>query len=173
VDHWLSTFRSPKNLVSAAERSAAVALLDGGSTVPFIAAIARRRPSASTTRNLRTLDERLRYLPRLEERRTVILDSIREQGSSTMRSRPPIRAADSKSRLRTFICLQAEGGAPRRRSPRRRAWNRSPTCCSRNRKRPVDRPATYVNADKQVADIRPRWKAPRHLVRNASPRTPT
>jgi protein Tex len=48
---------------------------------------------------LRTLDERLRYLRELEERRTVILDSIREQGKLDDALEAAIRAADSKARL--------------------------------------------------------------------------
>src|SRR6185369_4172360 len=48
---------------------------------------------------LRMLDERLHYLRELEERRTVILDSIREQGKLDAALEAAILAADSKGRL--------------------------------------------------------------------------
>src|SRR6202035_3028759 len=48
---------------------------------------------------LRTLEERLNYLRELEERRTAILDSVREQGKLDATLEAAIRAADSKGRL--------------------------------------------------------------------------
>src|SRR5436305_7724580 len=59
---------------------AAVELLDGGATVPFIARYRKEVTGSLDDAQLRTLEERLRYLRELEERRTAILDSIREQG---------------------------------------------------------------------------------------------
>ncbi|MGH3620434.1 MAG: Tex-like N-terminal domain-containing protein, partial [Sciscionella sp.] len=59
---------------------AAVELLDGGATVPFIARYRKEVTGTLDDEQLRTLEERLRYLRELEERRTVVLDSIREQG---------------------------------------------------------------------------------------------
>jgi uncharacterized protein len=79
--------------------AAAVALLDGGATVPFIARYRKEATGALDDAQLRTLDERLRYLRELEERRTVILDSIREQGKLDDALEAAIRAADSKARL--------------------------------------------------------------------------
>ena len=79
--------------------AAAVGLLDGGSTVPFIARYRKEATGALDDAQLRTLDERLRYLRELEERRTVILNSIREQGKLDDALEAAIRAADSKGRL--------------------------------------------------------------------------
>ena len=79
--------------------AAAVALLDGGATVPFIARYRKEATGALDDAQLRTLDERLRYLRELEERRTVILNSIREQGKLDDALEAAIRAADSKGRL--------------------------------------------------------------------------
>jgi uncharacterized protein len=79
--------------------TAAVALLDGGATVPFIARYRKEATGALDDAQLRTLDERLRYLRELEERRTVILNSIREQGKLDDALEAAIRAADSKGRL--------------------------------------------------------------------------
>ena len=59
---------------------AAVELLDGGSTVPFIARYRKEATEMLDDAQLRTLEERLRYLRELEERRAAILESVREQG---------------------------------------------------------------------------------------------
>src|ERR1700675_3822591 len=79
--------------------AAAVALLDGDASVPFIARYRKEATGARDDAQLRTLDERLRYLRELEERRTVILNSIREQGRLDDALEAAIRAADSKGRL--------------------------------------------------------------------------
>ncbi|MFF3323842.1 Tex family protein [Streptomyces sp. NPDC002889] len=78
---------------------AAVELLDGGSTVPFIARYRKEATEMLDDAQLRTLEERLRYLRELEERRTAILDSVREQGKLTDELQAQIRAADTKARL--------------------------------------------------------------------------
>jgi protein Tex len=79
--------------------SAAVDLLDGGATVPFIARYRKEATGTLDDAQLRTLDERLRYLRELEERRTAILASIDEQGKLTDELRAHIDAADTKARL--------------------------------------------------------------------------
>jgi uncharacterized protein len=79
--------------------SAAVDLLDGGATVPFIARYRKEATGTLDDAQLRTLDERLRYLRELEERRAAILASVDEQGKLTDELRAQIDAADTKSRL--------------------------------------------------------------------------
>ncbi|MFD4720581.1 Tex family protein [Streptomyces sp. NPDC058423] len=78
---------------------AAVELLDGGSTVPFIARYRKEATEMLDDAQLRTLEERLRYLRELEERRTAVLESVREQGKLTDGLEAQIRAADTKARL--------------------------------------------------------------------------
>ncbi|MBB4984644.1 MULTISPECIES: Tex family protein [Streptomyces] len=78
---------------------AAVELLDGGSTVPFIARYRKEATEMLDDAQLRTLEERLRYLRELEDRRSAILDSVREQGKLTEALEASIRAADTKARL--------------------------------------------------------------------------
>ncbi|NED99345.1 Tex family protein [Phytoactinopolyspora halotolerans] len=78
---------------------AAVALLDEGSTVPFIARYRKEATGMLDDAQLRTLEERLRYLREFEERRTTILDSIREQGKLTEALEAQIMAAETKARL--------------------------------------------------------------------------
>jgi uncharacterized protein len=79
--------------------SAAVELLDGGATVPFIARYRKEATGALDDAQLRTLEERLRYLRELDERRAAILESIRAQGKLDDELAARIMAADSKARL--------------------------------------------------------------------------
>ncbi|ONI80570.1 RNA-binding transcriptional accessory protein [Saccharothrix sp. ALI-22-I] len=85
--------------VRAGQVSAAVDLLDGGSTVPFIARYRKEATGMLDDTQLRTLEERLGYLRELEERRAAVLDSIRSQGKLDEALEASILAADSKARL--------------------------------------------------------------------------
>ncbi|WP_338118470.1 Tex family protein [Streptomyces coryli] len=78
---------------------AAVELLDGGSTVPFIARYRKEATGTLDDAQLRTVEERLRYLRELEERRAAILESIEGQGKLDEALKAQILAADSKARL--------------------------------------------------------------------------
>jgi uncharacterized protein len=78
---------------------ATVALLDGGATVPFVARYRKEITGALDDAQLRTLEERLNYLRELEERRTAILNSVREQGKLDAALEAAILTADSKGRL--------------------------------------------------------------------------
>jgi uncharacterized protein len=78
---------------------AAVGLLDGGATVPFIARYRKEVTGTLDDAQLRTLEERLRYLRELEERRAAVLESIESQGKLTDELRASVLAADSKARL--------------------------------------------------------------------------
>ncbi|HEX4246898.1 MAG TPA: Tex family protein [Pseudonocardia sp.] len=78
---------------------AAVGLLDGGSTVPFVARYRKEVTGALDDAQLRTLEERLRYLRELEERRAAVLESIESQGKLDDELKARILEADSKARL--------------------------------------------------------------------------
>ncbi|MGY4284952.1 transcriptional accessory protein Tex/SPT6 [Bradyrhizobium sp. LM2.7] len=78
---------------------AAVTLLDGGATVPFIARYRKEATGALDDTQLRNLEERLVYLRELEDRRKAILESVREQGKLDAALEATILAADSKARL--------------------------------------------------------------------------
>ena len=79
--------------------AAAVALLDEGSTVPFIARYRKEVTGSLDDTQLRTLEERLRYLRELDERRSAILASIEEQGKLTAELTREINLAETKTRL--------------------------------------------------------------------------
>jgi protein Tex len=85
--------------VREAQVRAAVDLLDGGATVPFVARYRKEATGALDDAQLRTLEERLRYLRELEERRSAILESIRSQGKLDEALTERIMAAGSKARL--------------------------------------------------------------------------
>ncbi len=79
--------------------AAAVELLDGGATVPFIARYRKEATGTLDDAQLRTLEERLTYLRELEDRRAAILASVQEQGKLTDELKAQIEAADTKARL--------------------------------------------------------------------------
>ena len=62
--------------VKAWQVKAAVELIDGGSTVPFIARYRKEATGTLDDTQLRELDERLRYLRELEDRRRTVLEAI-------------------------------------------------------------------------------------------------
>ncbi len=79
--------------------AAAIALLDEGSTVPFIARYRKEATGNLDDTRLRNVEERLLYLRELEERRVVILASIGEQGKLTDELSAAIEAAATKQTL--------------------------------------------------------------------------
>jgi uncharacterized protein len=100
---------------------AAVDLLDGGATVPFIARYRKEATGTLDDVQLRALDERLRYLRELDERRKAVIESIREQGKLADDLLVEINAADTKARLEDLYLPTSRSGAPRRRSRGKRA----------------------------------------------------
>jgi uncharacterized protein len=78
---------------------AAVQLLDEGSTVPFIARYRKEATGGLDDTQLRNLEERLRYLRELEDRRETVLKSIDEQGKLTPELEKQVRAAETKTTL--------------------------------------------------------------------------
>ncbi|GLV85003.1 RNA-binding transcriptional accessory protein [Streptomyces lavendulae subsp. lavendulae] len=132
---------------------AAVELLDGGSTVPFIARYRKEATEMLDDAQLRTLEERLRYLRELEDRRTAILDSVREQGKLDAGLEARIHAADTKARLediylpfkpkrRTKAQIAREAGL----EPLAEGLLADPSV------EPAVAAAAFVDADKGVAD---------------------
>ncbi|MGY4026913.1 Tex family protein [Aeromonas rivuli] len=78
---------------------AAIRLLDEGATVPFIARYRKEVTDGLDDSQLRTLETRLGYLRELEERRQVILNSVKEQGKLTPELARALGEADTKTRL--------------------------------------------------------------------------
>ena len=85
--------------ISRQQTAAAIALLDEGATVPFISRYRKEKTGGLDDTQLRNLDERLRYLRELAERRETILKSIEEQGKLTEPLRTSIESAETKMQL--------------------------------------------------------------------------
>ncbi|HEY0201406.1 MAG TPA: Tex-like N-terminal domain-containing protein, partial [Burkholderiaceae bacterium] len=85
--------------VATHQVQAAVDLLDGGATVPFIARYRKEATGGLDDIQLRELEARLSYLRELEDRRATVLKSIDEQGKLTDALRAQIAAAPTKQEL--------------------------------------------------------------------------
>ncbi|MEO0442202.1 MAG: Tex family protein [Pseudomonadota bacterium] len=85
--------------VSLGQVTATVGLLDEGATVPFIARYRKEVTGSLDDGQLRTLQERLRYLRELEERRQTIIKVIEEQGKLTPELAQSIGDAATKTQL--------------------------------------------------------------------------
>ena len=81
--------------VAEGQVDAAVRLLDEGATVPFIARYRKEVTGSLDDGQLRTLEERLRYLRELDQRRDAVLASIEEQGKLTDELKAALLAADT------------------------------------------------------------------------------
>ena len=145
--------------------SATVALLDEGATVPFIARYRKEVTGALDDIQLRSLEERLRYLRELEDRRGAILRSIEEQGKLTDELRAAINEADAKNRLedlylpykqkrRTKAQIAREAGL----EPLADALYGDPTL------NPEQLAADYLNADAGVTDEKAALEGARHIL---------
>jgi protein Tex len=133
--------------------AAAVELLDDGATVPFIARYRKELTGALDDAQLRTLEERLTYLRELEERRTAILNSIREQGKLDATLEAAILAADNKGRLEDIYLPYK----PKRRTKAEIAREAgleplSEMLLKEPQKDPMAAAAAFVDAEKGVAD---------------------
>jgi uncharacterized protein len=133
--------------------AAAVELLDGGATVPFIARYRKEATEALDDTQLRTLEERLQYLRELEERRAAVLESVRSQGKLDEALTAQIMAADSKARLED-IYLPFK---PKRRTKAQIAREAgleplADLLLGDPGQDPQSAAAEYVDADKGVAD---------------------
>jgi uncharacterized protein len=131
---------------------AAVELLDGGATVPFIARYRKEATGTLDDAQLRTLEERLRYLRELEDRRKTILDSIREQGKLTDELALQINTADTKARLEDLYLPYK----PKRRTKAQIAKEAgleplADLLLSEPSREPKEAAAAFVNAEKEVA----------------------
>src|SRR5690242_9703734 len=138
-----------------AQVAAAVALLDEGATVPFIARYRKEATGGLDDTQLRLLEERLRYLRELEERRGAILASIEEQGKLSDALKNDILAADTKARLedlylpykpkrRTKAQIAREAGL----EPLATGLRDDPTLT------PEIFAESFIDADKGVPDVR-------------------
>ena len=86
--------------IARSQAEAAVKLIDEGNTIPFIARYRKELTGALNDEVLRNLDERLKYLRGLEERKTQVLSTIEEQGKLTPELKKQIEEA------RTLVAVE-------------------------------------------------------------------
>lgn len=134
--------------------AAAIALLDEGSTVPFVARYRKEATGGLDDTQLRTLQERLGYLRELDERREVVLRSISEQGKLTDELRDSVLEADTKTRLEDLY----RPYMPKRRSKAQAAREAGlEPLAMKLLDDPTNDPeqtaAAFANADKGVSDV--------------------
>ena len=151
--------------VKTAQVSSAVDLLDEGSTVPFIARYRKEVTGGLDDTQLRTLEERLRYLRELEERREVILKSITEQEKLTPELEKDIRSADTKTRLEDLYLPYK----PKRRTKAQiaREAGLEPLADSLYNNRelnPESEAESFVSTDNGVADIKAALEGARYIL---------
>lgn len=135
--------------------AAAVELLDGGATVPFIARYRKEVTGGLSDTDLRTLEERLRYLRELEERRDTILNSIKEQDKLTPELEQSIKQADTKTRLEDLYLPYK----PKRRTKAQIAREAgleplADLLFNQPETSPEQAAESYINADQGVADVK-------------------
>lgn len=144
---------------------AAVHLLDEGATVPFIARYRKEVTGGLDDTQLRTLEVRLFYLRELEERRLVILNSIREQEKLTPELEATIMAADTKTVLEDLYLPYK----PKRRTKAQTAREAgleplADTLLAEPQHVPETLAGEYVNADKGVVDAAAALEGARHIL---------
>ena len=151
--------------VRAEQVSAAVALLDEGATVPFIARYRKEKTDGLDDTQLRTLSERLVYLRELEVRRATVLKSIDEQGKMTSELARAVNGAATKVELediyapykpkrRTKAQIAREAGL----EPLADALLGNPSLD------PATEAAKFIAADKGVADQKAALDGARHIL---------
>lgn len=144
---------------------AAVELLDGGATVPFIARYRKEITGGLDDIQLRKLEERLSYLRELEDRRAAIFKSIDEQGKMTDELSREIAVADTKARLedlylpykvkrRTKAHIAREAGLE----------PLADLLLAEPKRNPQEEAAAYVNAEKGVADVKAALEGARDIL---------
>lgn len=109
--------------IRTAQVEQTVALIDEGNTIPFIARYRKEVTGGLSDVVLRDLDERLKYLRNLEERKEEVLRLIEEQGKLTEDLKAEIekQRCCSVSRIYTSRSSKRKRHVPPR--PRKRDWN--------------------------------------------------
>jgi uncharacterized protein len=133
----------------------AIALLDEGATVPFIARYRKEVTGGLDDTQLRNLETRLTYLRELEDRRVAVLASIEEQGKMTDALRADIEAADSKARLEDLYLPYKQKRRTRAQIAREAGLEPlADSLLADPMQVPEEVAAGYIDAEKGVADAK-------------------
>ena len=151
--------------VAETQTAAAIALLQEGATVPFIARYRKERTGGLDDTQLRNLAERLTYLVELAERRETVLKSIREQDKLTPELEAQVLACQTKVELedlyapyrpkrRTKAMIAREAGL----EPLAERLMADPTLD------PIAEAMKYISDEKGVADSKASLEGARHII---------
>jgi uncharacterized protein len=144
---------------------AAVTLLDGGATVPFIARYRKEVTGGLDDTQLRLLAERLVYLREMEDRRTAIVASITEQGKMTDQLAADIASADSKARLEDLYLPYRQKRRTKAQIAREAGLEPlADLLLSDPAKEPEKEAAAYVDSAKGVEDIKAALDGARQIL---------
>jgi uncharacterized protein len=151
--------------VHANQVKAAVALLDEGATVPFIARYRKEVTDNLDDTQLRTLEERLGYLRELEDRRAAIVQSIEEQGKLTPELKSEIENAETKQRLEDLYLPYKQKRRTKAQIAREAGLEPlADTLFDDPALTPEVEAAKYVDADKQVPDVKAALDGARQIL---------
>ncbi len=151
--------------INVSQVETAITLLDEGATVPFIARYRKEATGDLKETQLRELEERLYYLRDFNERRTAVLQSLRELGHLTPILEQAVLAADSKARLedlylpfrpkrRTKALLAKEAGL----EPLAEALWQNPTLI------PEEQATSFINAELGITDSKMALEGARQIL---------
>jgi len=144
---------------------AAVALLDDGSTVPFISRYRKEATGGLDDTQLRNLEEQLRYLRELDERRETVLNSIEEQGKLTPELKTQIQAADTKTRLEDLYLPYKQKRRTKAQIAREAGLESLALSLFENPSLdPEVTAATYIDADNEVPDTKAALEGARQIL---------
>lgn len=145
--------------------AATVALLDEGSTVPFIARYRKEVTGGLDDTQLRTLEERLTYLRELNDRRKTILDSIRSQEKLTPELERSILDADTKTLLEDLYLPYKPKRRTKAQIAREAGLEPLANALLADRRLIPDQAATlYIDADKGIADAAAALDGARQII---------
>ncbi|MQW88443.1 Tex family protein [Sinorhizobium saheli] len=148
---------------TTAQVAAAVELLDGGATVPFIARYRKEVTGGLDDTQLRVLSERLTYLRELEARRVAILDSIRGQGKLTDELEGKIAGAATKAELEDIYLPYKPKRRTKAEIARERGLGALAEAILADRSiAPAERASAFVSAD--VPDVKAALEGARDIV---------
>lgn len=151
--------------VNSHQVKAAVALLDEGSTVPFIARYRKEVTGGLDDTQLRQLEERLGYLRELNARRETILESINSQGKLTPELKKAIIDADTKTLLEDLYLPYK----PKRRTKAQIAKEAgleplADLILDDRSVIPTEIAVAYINTDKEVPDVAAALEGARQII---------
>ncbi|MCX7067791.1 MAG: Tex family protein [Methylococcales bacterium] len=145
--------------------SAAVALLDEGSTVPFIARYRKEVTGNLDDTQLRLLAERLIYLRELNDRRNTILNSISTQGKLSPELEQAINEADTKTLLEDLYLPYKPKRRTKAQIAREAGLQPLADVLLANRQLiPTELASQFISADKGVADAASALDGARQII---------